>query len=284
MSVKVNFIGIGVQKAGTTWIHRVLDEHPDICVAHGDDKDTKFFGAFYDRGYEWYENHFEGCDRDKAVGEVSTSYFYDVNVPSRIKLYDTDIKLFVCLRNPVERIVSNHKHEARGGRISGDNLDLENALKNNPAYVMQSRYASHLKQWYQYFKKEQIHIMLFDDLVARPQALAKDLYAYLGVDDAFVPDLGKKDNVSRVPASIKAERSIKIAGNVLRATGLGKLVNAGRKLGFNDWVRSRNVANEATTSFSIKDETISELKVLLEPEIIELSEITGLDLSSWLGK
>ena len=31
-SPKVNFIGIGVQKAGTTWLSSILKEHPEIYI------------------------------------------------------------------------------------------------------------------------------------------------------------------------------------------------------------------------------------------------------------
>ena len=129
----VSFIGIGAQKCGTTWIHRNLALHPQLSVAHGQDKDTRFFSCFYDRGYEWYEACFDTATADVHTGEVSTSYFHTADAPQRIKAYNPDAKLFVCLRNPVERVLSNHRHEARVGHISGANLALEAALENNPA-------------------------------------------------------------------------------------------------------------------------------------------------------
>ena len=284
MDKKIDFIGIGAQKCGTTWIHRQLDSHPDICVASGDDKDTRFFSCFYDKGYEWYERNFSHCRLGKITGEVSTSYFYNSDIPLRVKQYNNDIKLFVCLRNPIERIISNHKHEVRAGNISGDNLDLGTALKNNPAYVLQSRYASHLKQWYECFDKKNIHVMLFDDLVSNPEKLIKDLYLFLGVDDNFKADLDKKDNVSRVPKSIGADKIIKRVGKTMKSVGLKGLVSMGRKYGLNDWLRSRNTTKDSENIFSIKDETISELNDLLRSEILELSDMTGIDLTRWMAE
>lgn len=281
MDKKVQFICIGVQKAGTTWIHRILDEHPQICVAHGKDKDTMYFGATYDRGYEWYERHFEDCEPDSRIGEVSTSYFYNSDAPERIKKYNENIKLFVCLRNPVDRIISNHKHEVRLGHISGKNLELEVALRNNPAYVMQSSYAKHIQNWYEYFDKKQIHIVLFDDIVNRPSFLAHELYKYLEVDENYCPNLNKKDNVSRIPSSRKVEIIIKLSGKAIRTVGLGKIVDVGRKYGLNDWLRSKNTDNNKSAVI-IKSETVDELRGLLRPEILELSDITGIDLSFWL--
>lgn len=127
------FIGIGVQKCATAWLYNVLAEHPQISMAspQDGDKDTRFFSYFYDRGFEWYERHFAKHE-NKISGEYSTSYFYSLEAPERIFRYSPDIKLIVSFRHPVERAFSNHKHEIKLGRISGENLIFENALKNNP--------------------------------------------------------------------------------------------------------------------------------------------------------
>lgn len=283
MSKRVNFIGVGVQKAGTTSIHRFLDEHPQLCVAHGRDKDTQFFGSFFDRGYEWYERHFDACQENQLIGEVSTSYFYNSDIPSRIKEYNSDVKIFVCLRNPVERIISNHKHEVRAGHVSGENLDLGAALGNNPAYTLQSKYSTHLRRWIDVFGRDNVHVLLFDDLVEDPAGFAKGLYRYLGVDDGFMPDLDKRDNVSRIPANAKVDRGIRRLGSILRFLGLGRLVNAGRKYGFNDWLRAKNTAKVSGPQISIRDETVSELRHLFAQEIDDLSGLLEMDLSRWVS-
>ena len=50
--MKPDFIGLGVQKAGTSWIHAVMSAHPSVeLIEANDDKDTRFFSHFYDHGY-----------------------------------------------------------------------------------------------------------------------------------------------------------------------------------------------------------------------------------------
>lgn len=277
----INFIGIGAQKCGTTWIHRNLAAHPKIYVASGKDKDTGFFTCYYDRGYQYYESLFSDAGEDALAGEVSTSYFYDSDAPLRIKNYNPDIKLFVCLRNPVERIISNHRHEARAGRIWGNNLSLAAAIDNNPAYLLQSRYAKHLKHWYSLFDRDNIKVLLFDDLCSKPQQFMSDIYQFIGVDDRFVPEeLEQRANVARIPSSQKVERIILRSGWLLRKAGFSKLVAFGRNSGINDWLRKANTMTDESVVVEVSDDAIDRIKHELQDDVNNLSSLIGRDMSS----
>ena len=51
------FLGIGVQRAGTTWLHTLLNSHPDVYMpTHR--KEIRFFDRYYERGLSWYEEFF----------------------------------------------------------------------------------------------------------------------------------------------------------------------------------------------------------------------------------
>ena len=52
-----NFIGIGVPRAGTTWLHELLDMHPDVAVPQRR-KEVHFFDRYYDKGMAWYSSFF----------------------------------------------------------------------------------------------------------------------------------------------------------------------------------------------------------------------------------
>lgn len=281
---KASFIGIGAQKCGTTWVHHCLSQHTGIYAAQGQDKDTKFFGSFYDRGYQWYESHFAEASPGLKRGEVSTSYFYNSDIPERIRRYNPDVKLFVCLRDPIERIISNHKHQVRGRQIWGDNFSLKHALDNNPAYIMQSRYALHLERWYKVFPKEQIKIVFFEDIYSAPQQLISELYEFLEVDASFIPqELDTVANASYLPAAGGTTKIVATAGRALRSIGLGTIVEQGRKMGINQWLRrSKAPANKET--LTVEAEALEQICSLLQPDVDRLSELTGRDLSHWLKK
>ena len=80
-----NFLGLGAQKCASSWIHKILEDHPDVFVSQP--KELDFFTNYFNRGYTWYERHFNGAGSAKAIGEVSPSYFCDPLAPERIRRY-----------------------------------------------------------------------------------------------------------------------------------------------------------------------------------------------------
>ena len=74
-----NFLGIGAQRAGTTWLYNCLNEHPDVFVSSA--KEIHFFSHEFDRGVTWYEGHFQGRNTESAIGEITPNY---LNVPAAI--------------------------------------------------------------------------------------------------------------------------------------------------------------------------------------------------------
>lgn len=195
--MRPNFLGIGAQKCATTWLHAILVDHPEVCM--GPKKEIDFFSHYYDYGFQWYERRFH-CDGERiAVGEVSPSYFHSTQAPRRVSAYHGDMRLVLFLRDPVERAFSNHKHEVRIGHLRGRDLSFEYGLKNNPAYIEQGLYATHLERWLEHFPRRQLLVVLVDDIVSNPAATAADIYEFLGISQNHVPAaLGDRSNESFV--------------------------------------------------------------------------------------
>ena len=74
---KPDFMIIGAQKAGTTWLWEKLNLHHGTSLPK--EKEIHFFGGVenYQKGREWYYNHFSNLDPYKVTGEASTTYLYD---------------------------------------------------------------------------------------------------------------------------------------------------------------------------------------------------------------
>lgn len=177
--VKPTFLGIGAQKCASTWMHKILDDHPEIFVS--DPKELDFFSYRYDRGYTWYEHHFSKAGTARAIGEVSPSYFCDPSAPDRVAEYDPAIKIVLTLRDPVERAFSNHLHEIRKGHFTGQDLRFEAGLASNPMYLFQSRYGTHLANWLRVFPKDRLLLLVQEEILADPVAEARRLHSFLGV-------------------------------------------------------------------------------------------------------
>ena len=276
----VDFVGIGVQKAGTTWLHRMLSAHPDVFMAQADDKDLRFFNAFYDRGYLWYERHF-ATTRAQRRGEFSTSYFYSKDAPERVYRYNPKMRLLLSLRDPVARLISHHRHEIRLGRIAHD-LPLERAIESNPSYVEQSRYFTQLSRWLEWFPLSSFHVVIFEEMFEDAARTVRDLYAFVGVSASIVPDaLHEKINEGRIPRSRLLERGASVLSSALRSAGGGRAIDALKRAGADKWLKRGNARPDK--SVTIDSSVIARLRAELEPENARLAALLGRDLSAWNG-
>lgn len=204
------FIGIGAPKAGTTWLYRCLIEHPQVFMAAV--KETNFFDwDRIDGRLREYEIHFRGADSARAIGEISTRYLASNVAPKRVACLLPSVKLFLSLRNPVQQVYSHYWHLRRQNfhqwerrRIPGS---LPEALDTFPdKLVSPARYAEHLERWLSEFPRQQLLVLLHDDLVLRPGDVLRQVYTFIGVDPSFVPQsLTARGSEVRAGSSPKSE-------------------------------------------------------------------------------
>ena len=126
--VNVDFIGVGAQKSGTTWLFDMLSEHPQ--VSFGEEKELNFFSkrkfflskdtGNYEKGLDWYRSKIN-YDDSKVNGEISVDYMLDEGCADRIKRHcPDDVKLFAVLRDPVERAHSHYHYSNQVFDIGDD--------------------------------------------------------------------------------------------------------------------------------------------------------------------
>ena len=94
-----DFLGIGTQKGGTTYLHRLLQQHPQVFLAHP--KELHYFSLHQDRGLDWYSNHFAEASAEKRCGEVTPYYLFHPLAAERIHAAIPNVKLIVLLRSYV---------------------------------------------------------------------------------------------------------------------------------------------------------------------------------------
>lgn len=194
-----DFIVIGPAKAGSRWIYECLREHPSICMAKNT-KGTRFFERYYGRGIKWYEHFFESCGHQLVKGEVDETYISCPEAAERIYRHIPEIKLITCLRNPIERTFSAYLYFSRMGII---NEPFESAMdKYRKILISDSLYYDHLSNYLKYFPKENILIMLYDDLEKDSVQFIEKIYCFLGIDTTFEPSLlHKRVNEAKEPRS-----------------------------------------------------------------------------------
>jgi len=278
--MKPTFIGIGAQKCASTWLYDVLADHPQVSLS--DAKELDFFSNCFDYGFQWYERHFKPHPGAVAAGEVSPSYFHGLSAPSRVHAYNPDMRLIAFLREPFARALSNHKHEVRTGHLQGDDLSFEFGLENNPSYVEQGLYATHLSRWLEHFPREQLLIVLFDDVYSDGAAVARRVYEFLQIDgdhvSAALHERSNESYVNRSPVLETAKNSVR---GVVRGVGLSSVWDRLGNTGLRGAYRSVNRAASDTVIPPPLPETRAHLAAVFEDELSRLEVLTGIDLSHW---
>jgi hypothetical protein len=196
-----SFVIIGAMKSGTTSLRWYLDEHPQSgCI-----RETHFFDQHFHEGRGWYEDHFADQNPALTIGEKTPSYLSGELIAARMKALLPDAKLIAVLRDPVDRAYSHYWHMRRKGLESlpfEDALDAEEARivggVPNLGYASEGRYIDQLERFAQFYRREQLHVLLFEDLKSDPQSTFESTCRFLGLDPtARVEVVGRVANQYR---------------------------------------------------------------------------------------
>ena len=137
-----NFLYVGPDKAGSSWLHEVLIKHPDVYLTPA--KDLYFFDRYYDRGLAWYAAQFRDARDEKIVGEVCQDYLFHPEAAARIHETLGPVRVMVSLRDPVERAWSSYLYMRKHG-IGPDTF--AEALRSRPELLEHGRYATGLDRF-----------------------------------------------------------------------------------------------------------------------------------------
>jgi hypothetical protein len=200
----LDFIIIGAQKGGTTSLFKYLIEHPAIYMPP--EKEAPFFShADYHKGWDWFlQEYFAHIPPGRLWGKASTQYMGHGQVPQRLAQQLPEVKLIALLREPVNRAASHYKMNVRHGietrsfeQVIQDLLCPEAlaAARANPAeetgYVVWGEYGRLLTDYLKYFRREQLLVLFTRDLELFPQALMRQIYAFLNIETIFPQNLGR---------------------------------------------------------------------------------------------
>lgn len=185
------FCVIGAMKAGTTSLAAWLDEHPDVHIAP--QKETLFFNTPYNfwLGVDWYREQFAGAGAARAVGDATPMMQNSLAVRHMADLLP-EARLVAILRNPIDRAYSHYQHiralgqERRSFReaLAAERRDESGARGDPPRdYLQRGRYARQLTTVLDRYDRDQLLVVLFEDLRDRPQEVVREVLRHIGVDD-----------------------------------------------------------------------------------------------------
>ena len=270
------FLGIGVPRAGTTWLHQLLQTHPDIYVPTRR-KELSFFDLYYGRGLGWYAKFFPDepeRTRYRCFGEVTPYYFYCEECPARIAGAGIE-KLILMLRHPVDRAWSYYGQKIRNGMFRGS---FEEFLSQSRWPVIeQGHYTRYLDRYFARFDRSQMLILLLEEAAADVPATRRALATFLGVDGSRFADSAVREavNQSYVPRAPQLYGLAFRLSRLCRRLDLDWVVNAAKRIG----VREAFGATGKLTPMA--PETRQRLDDLFQPEITALEASLGMSMDVW---
>jgi hypothetical protein len=180
-----DFVVIGAPKAATTSLDFYLALHPEIHMARP--KEPRYFddsrNGRWHLGVDWYRSLFQSSKR--LCGEASPAYAVGPRVgavPQRMAELIPHAKLIYLVREPFRRLESQY---LMAFRRQWTQLSFEEYLRAIPQVRAGSQYGSRLREFLEFYPRDQILILESAALGSRTAEVMRQVYAFLGADPEF---------------------------------------------------------------------------------------------------
>ncbi len=200
----VNTLIIGTQKGGTTSLFYYLQQHPDVCTSKI--KETNFFleRRLFDKGKNEFHSFFPNCETKKVILTSHAHLLPGIEVPERVRSYNSSMKLIAILRNPSDRAYSAYRHAIKHGWEKEEVSFIESMKRDwrpnlsfrelyDLAYFRNGLYHQHLTKWLEVFERSNLLVLTTEELSRDVKGTLNKVYDFLGLDLIQV-DTDKKFN------------------------------------------------------------------------------------------
>jgi hypothetical protein len=182
----LDFLGIGAQKAATTWLWHNLESHPAIAFPAG--KEVHFWDQHRERGTGWWLGLFADARPGCKQGEITPAYaLLDENTIRCIKAVAPELRLFYSIRNPIGRAWSSALMAVERAEMTIDEASDLFFIDHFKSAGSRARgdYLGCLRRWRAMFPNGELQVIVYDDIVSRPAAVLMRLADHIGVDPRF---------------------------------------------------------------------------------------------------
>lgn len=199
-----DFVVIGAQKCGTTWLARNLRQHPDVFMPR---REVRYFDRerHFRLGTDWYADWFAEADGARMVGEKGADYLWVSqrrvgdhlpDIPRRMHRLLPDARLIAILRDPVDRAISSARHYLRLGKVPPrftiDSLLVgrHRAVGERLGLIQRGQYLPALQAYLRHYDRSRLLVLIYEeDVAGDPHAALERVCRFVGVDPSFTfPD------------------------------------------------------------------------------------------------
>lgn len=240
-----DFLCVGAQKAGTSWLYWQLEAHPDFWMPPlkelhyldqlsrtkrihrprcGDKRDASFIDNMQNlcgRSYLDLESYGRLFHHKRAClsGDISPAYStLNDEIIERVVDQFPELKVIFLARDPVERAWSQLSMGVRLGMINKFNAnDPEEVVCNllNPGVLIRSYPSKTVARWRRYVRPENFRLYFFDDLKENPAELRRSILGFLG-GDPDKPSGGLKPHENSDAGCEKLRLTAKVRDRIAR--------------------------------------------------------------------
>jgi len=292
-----NFFLIGAPKCGTTSLASWLSEHQRIfmCVP----KEPCFFSTDIEsiaaiESLDEYRSLFNGVEEAHiAIGEASTTYLRSFVAVTNILEHEPAAKFIVCLRNPIDMVVSVHAQLYLGGRESEADPSRAWTLQDDRRlgvgtealigdaiafqYGENCLLGKQVERLLSSVKRSQIVFVFVEDLKLDSSAVYSQILEFLEVPLDHRVSFGIK-NARSMPRFHALSRGLTHASRLKFRLGIRRNFGIGRFFGKLNRIVPEAQGNMLSTEFE------HQLMQYFSNDISLLAELTGRDLTHWTNK
>lgn len=181
---------MGVQKAGTSTLHDILKQHPDLRLPEY--KETHFFrdDDKFEKGLDHYFDYYFSKQKQAITGEIDPEYSYFPGCAERIHKAFGDIKVIFILRNPLERAYSHYLMSQRRGI---ETLSFEEALHQESnrldtfynrihfSYRDRGNYHDQVMRYENIFGPSNVKVFLFEEFIRNKVETVNSITDFIGL-------------------------------------------------------------------------------------------------------
>lgn len=291
---KPDFLVVGAEKCGTTWLADMLRQHPQVFIPP--EKEIHYFNRRFsdfpkvrnlnfDKPLAWYLAFFSGAEGRQRVGEACPAYLWDESAPARIHAFDPSLSILALLRNPIERTFSAYRFWMQRGVVG--RISFRRAVEQYPLLLLErSRYASQLKRYLDLYPRDNVRVWVMDLPGSSMTNILEQVEDFLSVP-RFVPaNAEARSNVTAEPRSwflnwLTARIRLVIRGSRIFLP----LVDGMRKVRVAQALEGWRIENKSkaapTTVLMMSPEDRSWIGSLLQDDIHRLEDQIGMELGHW---
>lgn len=288
--MKPNLFIVGAPKCGTTALAAWLAEHPQVFMSAT--KEPHHFSTDYQLmpSREAYEALFAGAtSADRYRCEASVWSMYSPTAVPNMLAYAPDARFIAMVRNPVEIAPSTHRQQCfnsnelvtdfdkaldlNDARLTGSTTGVASGYPpDHLAYFHSCALGWQLKRLLDRVPKQQLHVVIYDDLKADPRRVYDKVLEFLDVSP-FAPSEFRRINVAKERRFVALDRAVRALGHLKARSGIR--VRFGVLAALRKWNRKR--AENVEIGPALRQRLVDGFR----RDIDELQVLLGRDLSHW---